>query len=389
MTSCNTPCWSTADCSGSNAGVEQGGRRPGVGDPAQRAWVAGCRDAGPGLSTGKVNPTRPSSSSLGRSPCNPDLAALYRARADVDLGRKEQTPSQRERALRDLETAIRLEPPGSPFLSIDQTNRAQLLHREGREDEALAACEAALEVDPNFLEAHRLRIDVLRKLKRHSEVIRSCDALLTRGKPSAELYELRALAKQDLNDYQGAIEDDTLAIAMRPRSAVAPGTTGWALPDHRRATARRCVTLRSRSVSIHRALDSADAYLGRGLARASLGLHREAVADASRAVRLGEPTDKRLYNAARIYAKAAIAATAEVKKTGQDAVGLVFALSGSGGRAAATGRDAALRPRSGRLSCAMWFRPTLRWPTLRHRLRSLDLAGSALKSDRSELQPQD
>ena len=38
---------------------------------------------------------------------------------------------------------------------------------------------------------------------------------------------------------------------------------------------------------------SADAYLGRGLARASLGLYREAVADASRALRLGEPTDRR------------------------------------------------------------------------------------------------
>ena len=41
--------------------------------------------------------------------------------------------------LRDLETAIRLEPKGSPFYPIDQTNRAKLLHREGRENEALPA----------------------------------------------------------------------------------------------------------------------------------------------------------------------------------------------------------------------------------------------------------
>ncbi len=122
----------------------------------------------------------------------PDLAALYRARAGVDLRRNEQTPSQRIRALHDLDTAIRLEPPVSPFLPFDQTNRGQLLHRDGREVDALTACEAALKVDPNFLEAHRLRIDVLRKLKRHAEVIRSCDALLTRGVPTAELYELRA-----------------------------------------------------------------------------------------------------------------------------------------------------------------------------------------------------
>ena len=124
---------------------------------------------------------------------HPDMAALYRARAAIDVRRKKQTASQRERALRDLETAIRLERPGSPFLPSDQTNRAGLLHRQGRENDALSACEAALALDPSFLDAHLLRIEVLRKLKRHSEVIRSCDALLTRGKPTAELYELRAL----------------------------------------------------------------------------------------------------------------------------------------------------------------------------------------------------
>ena len=122
---------------------------------------------------------------------SPKMAALYRARARVDLRRKKQTASERERAIHDLETAVKLEPAGSPHLPADQTNRAQLLHRQGREEEALAACAAAIEANPAYLDAHLLRIDVLRKLKRHSEVIRSCDALLSQGKPSAALYELR------------------------------------------------------------------------------------------------------------------------------------------------------------------------------------------------------
>ena len=117
-------------------------------------------------------------------------------------------------------------------MAVDQTGRAKLLHREGRESEALAACEAALDVNPDFLEAHRLRIDVLRKLKRHREVIGSCDALVTQGKPSTELYELRALAKQDLQDYLGAIEDNTQAIALRPGKRSSADTTGRAVPDH-------------------------------------------------------------------------------------------------------------------------------------------------------------
>jgi len=315
----------------------------------------------------------------------PDLAALYRARADVDLKRKEQTSSQRERALRDLEMATRLEPPGSPILALDQTIRGQLLHREGREDSALAACEAALEVDPNYLDAHRLKIDVLRKLKRHAEVISSCDALLMRDKPSAELYELRALAKQDLKDYQGAIEDDTLANVLRPGSAALLARRGglFLITDAPRAA------LRDFEESIRldpSGPDSADAYLGRGLTRVTLGMHRDAVADATQALRLGESTDKRLYNAARIYAKAAIAATAEVRKTGQDAVGLAFRYQDQAVellRLAIKRLPAAQRPTFVR--DVVQTDPAL--ATLGHRLRSLELAGSPISSDRSGAQP--
>jgi hypothetical protein len=44
------------------------------------------------------------------------------------------------------------------------------------------------------------------------------------------------------------------------------------------------------------------------------------VADAAKALRMAEPTPARIYDAARIHAKAAIAATNDVRKRGQDAV---------------------------------------------------------------------
>jgi tetratricopeptide (TPR) repeat protein len=228
---------------------------------------------------------------------------------------------------------------------------------------------------------------VLRKLKRHSEVIRSCDVLLARGKSSAELYELRALAKQDLKDYDGAIEDNTLAHAMKPRSAVIlarrgrlfllSGAARFALRDFQEA-----IDLDPSSPS------SADAYVGRGLARVSLGLFHEAVADAARAVGLGKPTDETLYSAARIHAQAVAAAAGEVKKTGQAAAALASRYQD---QALELLRHtmAALPPEERRsfLNDVVKTDPAL--AAIRHRLRSLDLAGPALSSDRSGIQQED
>jgi hypothetical protein len=65
---------------------------------------------------------------------------------------------------------------------------------------------------------------------------------------------------------------------------------------------------------------SSDPYAGRGEARAHLGNHRGAVADAETALRLGTPGERLCYNAARIYARAALAVTAEVRRKGRDVV---------------------------------------------------------------------
>src|SRR5262249_47021362 len=149
----------------------------------------------------------------------PKIARLYRGRAGIELVRKNPTPESRGRLKRDLREAIRLESPGSAVLALDQTNLARVLAREDRDREALAACNAALTVVPDHTPAHELRLDLLRKLKRYDELIRSCDVLLANGKASADLYRLRGLAREDQKQYAAAIEDFTQAIALRPGSA--------------------------------------------------------------------------------------------------------------------------------------------------------------------------
>ena len=68
---------------------------------------------------------------------------------------------------------------------------------------------------------------------------------------------------------------------------------------------------------------SGDAYNGRGAARLRLGEHRQAVADAEKALSVGDPKPDLYYKAARVYAVAAIAAAAEARKKGQETVTLV------------------------------------------------------------------
>jgi serine/threonine protein kinase/tetratricopeptide (TPR) repeat protein len=300
----------------------------------------------------------------------PGWAPLYRARAAANQVRKEPTPAHRAAALADLEEAIRLEPAKSTVLALDHTSRAKLLHQESRVNDALSACDAALEIDPTYIDAHRLRIELLRKLKRYDDVVRSCDALLTRGKPSAELYEFRGLAKEKLKDYQGAIEDQTLAIALHPGSAALLARRG-AL--HLVTDAPRSA-LRDFQQAMNLDATNADALLGRGLALAAQGQHREATADAAKALRMGEPTAVRLYNAARIHAQAAIAAATEARKRGQNAVSQVIHY-----------QDQALRllaewhkrlPASERSSALRDLIQDPAMATLRRRLRSLELTGA-------------
>ena len=105
---------------------------------------------------------------------SPLKAALYRDRAGVDLARAQTTPAQRARALGDLEQAIRLEAPDNPVLARDHYHRARLLALDHHDSDALKACDAAIKVDRNYDDAHRLRIESLLRLKQP----RRCDPLL-------------------------------------------------------------------------------------------------------------------------------------------------------------------------------------------------------------------
>src|SRR5205823_3293859 len=137
---------------------------------------------------------------------------------------------------------------------------------DGRDREALAACDAALAAAPDgailpgYPDPHLLRIEVLMAMRRFDDVTRSCDAVLARGKPSAELHALRGLARSSLRDYPGAIEDDTQSLALRPGQPQVLRQRGWAYYVSNAPE----LALRDFAESIRLDPSVGDAYSGRG-----------------------------------------------------------------------------------------------------------------------------
>jgi tetratricopeptide (TPR) repeat protein/tRNA A-37 threonylcarbamoyl transferase component Bud32 len=270
--------------------------------------------------------------------CHPEqsvLAGLYRSRALVRANRTDLTPAQRAAALYDFEQAIGQEPDQVKKAS-DQVWRARLFLRANQCPEALAACDAALSLAPDDTEAHRVRVAAVMELKRYDAVLASADAYLARGKPIAEILEIRGLAHQARRNYAAAIADFSRALDLTPAAEQAQRSRllnrrGWA---YQYADAPR-LALADFEESLRLEPEQSAAYGGRGLARIRLGEWRPAISDAEAGIRqargasAGSGSDdaetaqvQALFNGARIYAQAVEFAAREVSREGERAVTL-------------------------------------------------------------------
>ena len=272
----------------------------------------------------------------------PNMPQLHRARADfllaladsssdlrdVDLRLLEKTigsltPDLRDAVNRDLEAAIGCEAPGKPMSAVDRTKQAVLLHVAGRPAEALEACDAALATAPRLAFAHQLRINVLLGMKKYDDLLDSCDLALKSAAPAPELYELRGMVKDGLEDNSGAIDDYTQALKLKPGNPGFLCRRGWSyLAYDANPPALHDFVERLR-LAPKNAPEIADAYGGRGLAKARLGDHKAAIADAKESLRLGETKWRINYNVGRVYAQAAVAVESESRKNGPPAVRVV------------------------------------------------------------------
>jgi tetratricopeptide (TPR) repeat protein len=240
-------------------------------------------------------------------------ADLYRTRARLHVRRGDPAA-----ALRDLGEAARLETmairsrqPGASaaILAADHVERALLLYQAGRHESCLAACLEALGARPGHAGAYRLCAEALLKLKRYREAVTAFGNCLKHGgRADADLFHKRALASLELGNSRAALFDATRALSLLEGRKTTPqllaglyAVRGWAhlaLEAPLLAAADFDDALRQAS--------SADAHVGRGLARALRCQHREAIEDVEAALARGPRTARLCCNAAR-----ALVATAE------------------------------------------------------------------------------
>ena len=217
----------------------------------------------------------------------PNWAPLYRGRADVLLGLKNLSPDQRDAAFSDLEDRDPLRVSRAiPLIAADRTKQAALLHQAGRHDEALDACDAALEIAPRYAPAHLLRIQGTPRpeaLRRPDPVVRRRPRIgqaIGRALRAARDGERRpgGLPGRDRRLYPVAV---AVVQAEKPRLLRRRGWSYLANDAFRPA-------VHDFDEAIRLAPTNADAYSGRGLARARLGQHRDAVSDAEEALKHGD-----------------------------------------------------------------------------------------------------
>jgi serine/threonine-protein kinase len=231
----------------------------------------------------------------------PDQYNAYLNLAQVYLAQKRFDEAEGQ-----INQALRLKPP-APVLFGYHVERGRNLLQVGKGEEAVKACEAALELFPNLPAPHEVRGRALLALGRYAHAEWSYDQFLQKGgEATPDVFRGRGSARMRLGKYPEAAEDYTRALE-RGTDAELYQHRGWA---HFFSDAWK-LALRDFSAAL--TLDPAmgDAYTGRGLARVMLGEYRGAVADAQEALRRKPGSPEMMHNLACLFAQAAVRAKEE------------------------------------------------------------------------------
>ena len=121
-----------------------------------------------------------------------------------------------ERALKDINTAVMLEPDNALY----HKERAEIFIQKNNYKEALADLNETLKIEPQNAEAYEEKGDCLIALKRSPEAILSFDKCLNL-KPSARVYALRGACRFEDKQYEQGLADENKALSLEPGNSTA------------------------------------------------------------------------------------------------------------------------------------------------------------------------
>jgi tetratricopeptide (TPR) repeat protein len=250
----------------------------------RREWQAAARDLDRALTC---------------KPPKPQLPQVYRTRARVlrNLG-------DRDGARRDFELAIEAR-SGQVASPVDQASDyvelAHLHHLLGDDRQAVVACDAALQLVPDYPLAHLRRAESLLAMDRHdTRAADDLDRYLARMAPTARVCKLRGLLHVDCKEYEQALARFTEALNLEA-DADTYSHRGWICL--KLGSAREALKDFEKALQLDP--NNLQAKCGRGIARASLGEVHDAVADAEAVLDRDSRKPELLLAAACVYGRVA------------------------------------------------------------------------------------
>ena len=205
---------------------------------------------------------------------NPQQATAYnnRAMAKYQLANPEG-------AIADYTEALRLKPTEWVTYFNRGVARYHLQDYEG----AIADYNAAIRLAPEETTLYFQRAEAYRQLRDYEKAIASYSELVERSQ-DAVAYNNRGLARYNLEDYQGSIEDYTEALRLKPSDAVYYSNRGVA--RLKAGDAKGAVSDFDEALKLNP--EYASAYNNRGQARSSLDDAEGAIEDLRKAAELFE-----------------------------------------------------------------------------------------------------
>ena len=185
---------------------------------------------------------------------------------------REENP---EDAMAAYDEAIRL----NPQLAEAYNNRGNAKDDLGRHEDAIADYNQAIRLNPQLAEAYNNRGNAKIALGQYEAAIADCDEALGLKLDFAEAYFNRGHAKNSLGHHEDAIADYNQAIQLKPDFAEAYNNRGNAKGD----LGRHEDAIADYNQAIQLKPDFAEAYSNRGIAKGNLGQTNEARQDFEKA----------------------------------------------------------------------------------------------------------